>query len=65
MKTRILFTLIVAVATLVLLHLSILWARITQGRLGEPVVALRWIAAALELRTSTFTCGPASAVAYA
>ncbi len=36
---------LVAVASLVLLHVSILWARITQGRLGEPVIALRWGAA--------------------
>ncbi len=34
-----------AAASLVLLHVSILWARITQGRLGEPVIALRWGAA--------------------
>ena len=40
---------LLAVASLVLLHLSILWARITQGRLGEPVVALRWTAAAVLL----------------
>ncbi len=36
---------LVAAASLVLLHVSILWARITQGRLGEPVIALRWGAA--------------------
>ena len=40
---------LVAVASLVLLHLSILWVRITQGRLGEPAVALRWAAAAVLL----------------
>jgi hypothetical protein len=40
---------LVAVASLVLLHVSILWARITQGRLAEPVVALRWVAAAVLL----------------
>ncbi len=34
-----------AVASLVVLHVSILWARITQGRLGEPLIALRWGAA--------------------
>jgi hypothetical protein len=36
---------LVAVVSLVILHVSILWARVTQGRLGEPVIALRWGAA--------------------
>src|SRR5512142_695866 len=36
---------LVAVVSLVLLHVSILWARVTQGRLAEPVIALRWGAA--------------------
>jgi hypothetical protein len=36
---------LVAVVSLVFLHVSILWARITQGRLGEPLIALRWGAA--------------------
>jgi hypothetical protein len=36
---------LVAVASLVLLHVSILWARVTQGQLGEPLVAVRWGAA--------------------
>jgi hypothetical protein len=40
---------LVAVAGLVLLHVSILWARITQGRLGEPAIALRWAAAVVLL----------------
>ena len=40
---------LVAVASLVLLHVSILWARVTQGRLGDPVIALRWGAALILL----------------
>ncbi len=36
-----------AAATLVLLHVSILWDRVAQGRLSEPGVALRWLAAVL------------------
>jgi hypothetical protein len=40
---------LVAVAGLVLLHVAILWARITQGRLGEPAIALRWAAAVVLL----------------
>jgi hypothetical protein len=40
---------LVAVASLVLLHVSLLWARVTQGRLGEPVIAFRWIAAVVLL----------------
>ncbi len=36
---------LVAVASLVLLHVSILWARVTQGQLGEPIIAVRWAAA--------------------
>ncbi len=32
-------------ATLVVLHVSILWDRVAQGRLAEPGVALRWLAA--------------------
>jgi hypothetical protein len=36
---------LVAVVSLVILHVSILWARVVQGRLGEPVIALRWGAA--------------------
>lgn len=35
----------VALVSLVFLHASILWARVTQGRLGEPVIAVRWAAA--------------------
>jgi hypothetical protein len=34
-----------AVATLVVLHASILWDRVANGRIGEPGVALRWCAA--------------------
>ena len=34
-----------AAATLVVLHVSILWDRVAQGRLTEPAVALRWLAA--------------------
>jgi hypothetical protein len=36
---------VAAVASLVLLHLSILWDRVANGRLGEPDVAVRWLAA--------------------
>jgi hypothetical protein len=32
-------------ATLVVLHASLLWDRVVQGRLSDPVVALRWLAA--------------------
>jgi hypothetical protein len=35
-----------AVALLVVLHASILWDRVAQGRLSDPGVALRWLAAA-------------------
>ena len=38
-----------AVVSLVLLHVSILWDRVAEGRLSEPVVALRWVAAAVLL----------------
>jgi hypothetical protein len=41
-----------AAASLVVLHLSILWERIAQGRMGEPDVALRWVAAAVLLVAS-------------
>jgi len=34
-----------AAASLVLLHASILWERVAQGQLSDPVVALRWLAA--------------------
>ncbi|RPH37119.1 MAG: hypothetical protein EHM91_15420, partial [Planctomycetota bacterium] len=34
-----------AVASLVLLHASILWDRLANGRMSEPGVALRWLAA--------------------
>ncbi|HSD28508.1 MAG TPA: hypothetical protein VLL75_14495 [Vicinamibacteria bacterium] len=35
-----------AVALLVVLHASILWDRVVQGRLSDPGVALRWLMAA-------------------
>jgi len=38
---------LVAVATLVLLHVAVLWERVTQGRLSDPAVGLRWLAAAV------------------
>jgi hypothetical protein len=34
-----------AIASLVVLHASILWERLVNGRMGEPGVALRWLAA--------------------
>ena len=36
---------LVVVASLVVLHVSILWARVAQGQLGEPAIASRWAAA--------------------
>jgi hypothetical protein len=35
-----------AVTLLVVLHASILWDRVEQGRLSDPGVALRWLGAA-------------------
>jgi hypothetical protein len=35
-----------AAALLVVLHASILWDRVVQGRLSDPGVALRWLGAA-------------------
>ena len=34
-----------AAATLAVLHASLLWDRVVQGRLSDPVVAVRWLAA--------------------
>lgn len=36
-------------AGLVLFHVGLLWAQLAAGRLSEPAVALRWLAAALVL----------------
>lgn len=36
-----------SIATLVLLHVAVLWDRVAEGRLSDPVVALRWLAGAV------------------
>lgn len=36
-----------AVVTLVVLHVAVLWERVIQGRLSDPVVGLRWLGAAV------------------
>lgn len=48
-RLRLLFSglALVAVATLVLLHVAVLWERVTQGRLSDPEVGLRWLGAAV------------------
>ena len=38
---------LVAAATLVVLHMAVLWDRVTQGRLSDPAVGLRWLGAAI------------------
>ena len=40
---------ILAVAGLVVFHAGLLWSQLAAGRLREPEVALRWLAAALVL----------------
>jgi len=38
---------LVAIATLVLLHMAVLWDRVVHGRLTDPEVGLRWLGAAV------------------
>jgi hypothetical protein len=36
---------LVAIATLVLLHVAVLWDRVVHGRLTDPEIGLRWLGA--------------------
>lgn len=38
---------VAAVATIVALHLAVLWDRLSQGRLTDPEIALRWLGGAV------------------
>jgi hypothetical protein len=36
---------LVAIATLILLHVAVLWDRVVHGRLTDPEIGLRWLGA--------------------